>query len=244
MTAKHKDTQSLVFDLEVQQCYTTLTQTMSVYLALLLLPSSLCSSIETRALPRESSNEELLASIALLLNSLNIAKTDPDSFEEEDDTIEPPADPNLVANFGDGPMAESFELPLVMMYDSNVQASHGYRPSDVETWVHRVVELTKPRLAVIRPSTIRLNVRKVENWPGTFEVNSKQLKKLVKGRPNKRHLTMLLVGGTIGRRKGNAVLGSACREDGYAFGILKDMKNDTKTARVIAHEIGHTLGMR
>ena len=130
-----------------------------------------------------------------------------------------------------------------MMYDSNVQASHGFLPSAVGTWVHRVVELTKPRLAVLRPSTIRLNVRKVEHWPGWFKV--KQLKKLAKDhRPNKKHLTMLLVGGTIGRRKGNAVLGSACREDGYAFGMLKDMKNDTKTARVLAHEIGHTLGIR
>ena len=130
-----------------------------------------------------------------------------------------------------------------MMYDSNVQASHGFLPSAVGTWVHRVVELTKPRLAVLRPSTIRLNVRKVEHWPGWFKV--KQLKKLAKDhRPNKKHLTMLLVRGTIGRRKGNAVLGSACREDGYAFGMLEDKNNDTETARILAHEIGHTLGMR
>ena len=165
-------------------------------------------------------------------------------FEEEDDTIEPPPDPNPVAGFEDGPMPESFELPLVMMYDSSVQASHGYLPSAVEKWVLRVVELTKPRLAVLRPSSIRLNVSKVEYWPGWFKVNQKVLKKLVKGRPNKRDLTMLLVGGTDGRLKGNAVLKSACREDGFAFGMLEDMKNDTKTARLLAHEIGHTLGMR
>ena len=214
---------------------------MSISLAiLLLLPSTLAS---TGA--RNQTNEELLASIPLLWDSLNKLKDDFDTFEEEDDTIEPPPDPNPVAALEDGPMPKSFELPLVMMYDSNIQKSHGYLPSDVETWAHRVVELTKPRLAVIRPSTIRLNVRKVEHWPGTFKVNPKQLKKLVKNhRPNKKHLTMLLVGGTIGRRKGNAVLGSACRDDGYAFGILKDMENDNKTARVLAHEIGHTLGMR
>lgn len=212
---------------------------MSISLVILLLPSTLGS---TGA--RNQTNEELLASIPLLWDSINKLKDDFDTFEEEDDTIEPPPDPNPVAALEDGPMPKSFELPLVMMYDSNVQASHGFLPSAVETWVHRVVELTKPRLAALRPSTIRLNVRKIEHWPGTFEVNSKQLKKLARGRPNKRHLSMLLVGGTIGRRKGNAVLGSACREDGYAFGMLKDMKNDTKTARVLAHEIGHTLGMR
>ena len=215
---------------------------MSISLViLLLLPSTLAS---TGA--RNQTNEELLASIPLLWDSINKLKDDFDTFEEEDDTIEPPPDPNPVAALEDGPMPKSFELPLVMMYDSNVQASHGYRPSDVKTWVNRVVELTKPRLAALTPSSIRLNVTKVEHWPGRFKVNSKQLKKLALGEdhPNKKHLTMLLVGGTIGRRKGNAVLGSACREDGYAFGMLKDMKNDTKTARVLAHEIGHTLGMR
>ena len=55
---------------------------------------------------------------------------------------------------------------------------------------------------------------------------------------------MLLVQGTERRLKGSAVLGSACRDDGYAFGMLEDMKNDTQTARLLAHEIGHTLGMR
>ena len=221
---------------------------MLVTLILLLLPNILGSSIETRALPREGGTQELLTSIGVLLNSLNIFKTNPDSFEEEDDTIEPPTDPNLVANFGDvrfnGSMAETFELPLVMMYDNSVQASHGYHPLAVEKWVLRVVELTKPLLAALRPSNINLNVIKVENWPGKFKVSPKQLKTLVKNRLNKKYLTILLVGGTEGKRKGSAVLGSACREDGWALGMLEDRNNDTATARRIAHEIGHTLGMR
>ena len=236
------------FYLEVHQCCTTLIQGMSVTLILLLLPNILGSSIETRALPREGRTQELLASIGLLLNSLNIFKTDPDSFEEEDDTIEPPTDPNLVANYEDvrfnGSMAETFELPLVIMYDSSVGASHGYLPSTIEKWVLRVAELTKPRLAAIRPSSIRLNVTKVEHWPGRFKVTPKVLKNLAKGRPNKKYLTMLLVGGTGGRRKGSAVLGSACYENGFALGMLEDLNNDNQTARILAHEIGHTLGMR
>ena len=72
----------------------------------------------------------------------------------------------------------------------------------------------------------------------------KVLKNLARGRANKKYLTMLLVGGPGGRRKGNAVLGSACREDGYAFGMLEDRNNDTETARILAHQIGTTLGMR
>ena len=149
-----------------------------------------------------------------------------------------------MTSFEDGPMAESFELPLVMMYDSSVQASHGYHPLAVEKWVLRVADLTKPRLAALRPSSIKLNVIKVENWPGKFKVSPKQLKTLVKDRPNKKYLTLLLVGGTHGRRKGSAVLGSACHEDGWALGMLEDRNNDTATARILAHEIGHTLGMR
>ena len=141
-------------------------------------------------------------------------------------------------------MAETFELPLVIMYDSYVQARHGYLPSTVEKWVLRVAELTKPRLAAIRPSSIRLNVIKVEHWPGRFKIGSKQLKKLVKDRSNNKDLIMLLVGPAYHRNKGNAVLGAACREDGNAFGMVEDRNNDTETARILAHEIGHTLGMR
>ena len=149
-----------------------------------------------------------------------------------------------MTSFEDGPMAESFELPLVMMYDSSVQASHGYLPSAVEKWVLRVADLTKPLLAALRPSSIKLNVIKVEHWSGNFKVIPKLLKTLAKYRPNKKYLTLLLVGETNGGRKGSAVLGSACHEDGYAFGMLEDRNNDTATARLIAHEIGHTLGMR
>ena len=141
-------------------------------------------------------------------------------------------------------MAESFELPLVMMYDSSVQASHGNHSLAVEKWVLRVADLTKPLLAALRPSSIKLNVIKVEHWPGNFKVSPKLLKTLVKDRLNKKYLTLLLVIGTHGRRKGNAVLGSACREDGYAFGMLEARNNDTETARILAHQIGHTLGMR
>ena len=107
-----------------------------------------------------------------------------------------------------------------------------------------MAELTKPRLAALTPSSIRLNVTKVEYWPGWFKVTPKVLKNLARGRANKKYLTMLLVGGTGGRRKGSAVLGSACHEDGWALGMLEDRNNDTATARLIAHEIGHTLGMR
>ena len=150
-----------------------------------------------------------------------------------------------MTSFEDGPMAESFELPLVMMYDSSVRSSHGYLPSAVEKWVLRVTELTKPLLAALRPFSIKLNVIKVENWPGKFKVSPKQLMTLIKDRPNKKYLTLLLVGGTHGRRiTGAAVLGSACYEDGYAFGMLEDRNNDTETARILAHQIGHTLGMR
>ena len=74
---------------------------------LLLLPSTLAS-----AGARNQTNEELLASIPLLWDSLNNLKDDFDTFEEEDDTIEPPPDPNPVAAYGDGPMPKSFELPL------------------------------------------------------------------------------------------------------------------------------------
>ena len=191
---------------------------------LLFLPSTLGSTVAG-----ELTKEDLLA----IINNL-----------EEDDTIEPPPDPNHVAAYGDGPLPESFELPLVMMYDSSVQASHGYLPSAVKAWVNEVVELTKPRLALFRPSSIRLKVLRVDNWPGVFKIGPKQLKKLVKDRSNKKDLIMLLVGPAFHRNKGNAVLGAACREDGYAFGMVEARNNDTETARILAHEIGHTLGMR
>ena len=222
---------------------------MLVTLILLLLPNILGSSIETRASPREGRTQELLASIGLLLNSLNIFKTDPDSFEEEDDTIEPPTDPHLLANFEDvrfnGSMAETFELPLVIMYDSSVQASHGNHSLAVEKWVLRVADLTKPLLAALRPFSIKLNVIKVENWPGKFKVSPKQLMTLIKDRPNKKYLTLLLVGGTHGSGLwGLSIVGSACREDGYASGMLEDRNNDTATAWLLAYQIGHTLGIR
>ena len=213
---------------------------MSINLVILLLLPSTLASIVTR----NQTNEELLDSIPLLWDSINNLKEDFHRFEEEDDTIEPPPDPNPVASFGDDPLPKSFELPLVIMYDSSVQASHGYLPSAVETWVHRIVDLTKPRLAVFRPSSIRLNVLRIDNWPGTFKVSTKQLKKLARNRSNKKDLTMILVAPSNRRKKGNAVLGAACREDGYAFGMVEARNNDTETARILAHEIGHTLGMR
>ena len=77
-----------------------------------------------------------------------------------------------------------------------------------------------------------------------FKIGPKQLKKLVKDRSNKKDLIMLLVGPAYHRNKGNAVLGAACREDGYTFGMVEARNNDTETARILAHEIGHTLGMK
>ena len=207
---------------------------MSISLAILfLLPSTLGSTVA-----RLQTNEELLA----IINNL---KEDLDNYKEEDDTVEPPPDPNPVSAFGDGPMPDSFELPLVMMYDSTVQASHGYHPSAVEAWVHRVVELTRPRLAVFRPSSIRLNVLRIDNWPGTFKVGTKVILNLARNRSDKKDLTMLLVGpAQPAYKKGVAVRGTACREDGTALGMVEDRNNDTETARILAHEIGHTLGIR
>ena len=218
-----------------------LTMRMSISLVILLfLPSTLGSTVA-----RVQINEELLASnISLLWDSINNLKDDFHRFEEEDDTVEPPPDPNPVAGFGDGPMPESFELPLVIMYDSTVQASHGYHPSAVEAWVHRVVELTRPLLAVLRPSSIRLNVLRVDNWPGTFKVGTQVILNLARNRSDKKDLTMLLVGPGQSITKGVAVRGAACREDGNALGMVEDRNNDTETARILAHEIGHALGIR
>ena len=213
---------------------------MSISLVILLPLPSILGSIVARL----QTNEEILASIrSLIWDIINKLKDYFYSSEEEDDTVEPPPDPNPVAGFGDGPMPES--------NDSSVQASHanpyhahGGHPSAVEAWVHRVVKLTRPLLAVFRPSSIRLNVLRVDNWPGTFRVGTSVLKKLAKDRSYKKYLTMLLVGATGGRRKGSAFLGSACYENGFALGMVEDRNNDTETARILAHEIGHTLGIR
>ena len=54
--------------------------------------------------------------------------------------------------------------------------------------------------------------------------------------PQQKYLTILLVGANDGRRKGSAVLGSACDKNGYTLGMLEDRNNDTKTARILTLE--------
>ena len=75
-------------------------------------------------------------------------------------------------------------------------------------------------------------------------VRVRDYRKLYKSRPNKHERIAVLVGRARGGLKGVAFTSNACREDGTALSVVSKMKTDIGTARTLAHELGHLLGMQ
>ena len=215
-----------------------------VLLVLPLLPLLLPSTPSSRWRRAERS-EHLLAGYEALLQGFANLKEGLDSLqeaEEYEDELEPPPDPNPVAGYEEGPMPEHLDLPLVLQYDNSALALRGHDRAAAEAWVRRVAELARPHLTNFAPSSVRLNVLRVENIDE--KVTVRDTSKLAKKRSNKEERVAVLVGRTRGKLKGIAFRGSGCRADGYALSITTERENDAQTAKTLAHEIGHTLGMR
>ena len=169
--------------------------------------------------------------------------SDYDEYDDNyDEAVWSPPDPNPVAGSAEGPMPEHLDLSLVLQYDTSALALHGHDRAAAEAWVRRVAELAKPHLVNFSPSSVRLNVTRVDYLDKRVRV--RDYRKLYKSRPNKHERIAVLVGRARGGLKGVAFTSNACREDGTALSVVSKMKTDIGTARTLAHELGHLLGMQ
>ena len=149
-----------------------------------------------------------------------------------------------------GNLPKAVYLKTTIWYDQSLLQKFRGSHCKTKSWILRVVQLTKTRLA--HPSLkVRINliIEDIKESTLTLKATSSNLNML--SRQYKKdnidglnsYFCYELGGGIVGY----AWLDSACLKDGYAVNINEyytDTNPELSTARIYAHELGHNIGMR
>ena len=146
-----------------------------------------------------------------------------------------------------GPLPQRVLIETTFWYDQSLLRKFGGSSSRTMTWLSRVVELAKPRLA--EPSLnvkMDLKIESVKQSPLTLKADTTNIEKIAVMNANPNYINSYFCHDSARGVIGIAYVGTACNRNGFAVNINEyytDRNSELSSARTFVHELGHNLGM-
>jgi len=161
---------------------------------------------------------------------------------------EPPLDDGISAQLPasrDGPLPRSVTLEIYLRYDNSLLGQFSNSATQVKQWLSKVVELAKPKLALL---DVKVHLKVV----GSVDYYSKDIRasdawiRYITSTENKGQKGPISYF-SAGHGAGIAWVGAACHtRTGQQININEHVpwrNSELVTAKTLAHELGHNIGM-
>ena len=175
------------------------------------------------------------------------------SEAKEDISLQAPRDPVLDWSSDQpftGPMPKGVDVHTKILYDRNLLEHFGNNHNKTKDWLNRVLQLSKPELQHSSLNTkINLIVDAILYKDIRIQADDQSLKSSEFTRVNENERTLIgafTYSGLLGGRVGVAMIGTACRTDGFGTMITELWREDNSeyhSSRTYVHQLGHSLGM-
>jgi len=181
------------------------------------------------------------------MESANIfGETDEEESMENStpDYIDPPADPfEWTVSPWSGPLPSTVSLKTNIKYDNSLLEHFGYSHERTKNWLNQVVQLAKPMMRH-NSLTIKvaLEIGEVTHIEETLKANNHTLYYLSQTKNHNSLTSYFCKDNGRDTMRGIAFFRAACSRRS-AISINELLYSDHHTAKVFAHELGHTIGM-
>ena len=170
--------------------------------------------------------------------------------EDVVDFLERPSDGNKAAAYYHGDIFKNGDLSFDIKYDTGILDHFDGNHGATKRWIEEVIEHTQSRFKEASlPMSITLKVNSIQYVDANITATVENLKALTKEEVD---ILTVYFGydpkyGTRKGKTGYTYVGCACEKEGLAVVIveLSDYYEIIETtSRTLAHELGHTIGMR
>ena len=137
-------------------------------------------------------------------------------------------------------------LETAIKYDNSFLDLHNGDTKEAVAWINKVVKETKPLLLELDVKVHLEVIGDIEYKNVNLSPDPESMDRL-RGQEHKTPVLTSYFSGFKagpGQDSGLANLGEACDTKGSAIAIVSPAQNIAGTARILAHELGHTMGMK
>jgi hypothetical protein len=173
-------------------------------------------------------------------------------YDESSEPLIPDEDPYAISALYEGPWPTELVMQIYVKYDNSLLKHFRGSHAQSKDWLNQVIMKAKPRLLYKSLNmAIHLTVKgEFEHIDESIRAGAPAVRLLAKKyeSANLDHV-IAFFGAEIGGDKthGIAFLGAACNTNGQALAITElyyRKKSIVASARTLAHELGHTMGIR